>query len=319
MFRFLDTSSTTQVAEIHVTHWRSSGSSWTKFQQSSTSAIAVGKTIRRSFSRTWMGKKYRIGNVCSFIENKAYFCKFLWMKLKAGKKNNLAPMEEIDENRGYWRTCIISWPHVFGMHSAGMQTRCGHHWTIHKNVWITYLCWSNREITGMAKTSRTNRSVVLRHGKTCSKMRWARQTRKWSNCTKFLILIWTTISSKKELESVGELSEVCSQITWNFCIWQELDDLTSCGPWDQSQKWAQACDKRLAKLISHIHHTTDFRQYCHVENAAQHCRLGSIPRLRFCWLPRGLKINFRRCLVYFWKQNICSSQLDVQETNISFS
>ena len=39
-------------------------------------------------------------------------------------------------------------------------------------------------------------------------------------------------------------------------------------------KWTQACDRRLAKLISYIHHTYDFRQYCHVENAAQHCRLG---------------------------------------------
>ena len=35
---------------------------------------------------------------------------------------------------------------------------------------------------------------------------------------------------KKELESVGELSKVCSQIVLkNACIWHELDDLTFCG------------------------------------------------------------------------------------------
>ena len=39
-------------------------------------------------------------------------------------------------------------------------------------------------------------------------------------------------------------------------------------------KWTQACDRRLARLVSHIHHTNDFRQYCHVGNTAQHCRLG---------------------------------------------
>ena len=39
-------------------------------------------------------------------------------------------------------------------------------------------------------------------------------------------------------------------------------------------KWTQACDRRLARLISYIHHTNDFRQYCHVGNTAQHCRLG---------------------------------------------
>ena len=39
--------------------------------------------------------------------------------------------------------------------------------------------------------------------------------------------------------------------------------------------WTGACDRRLAKLISYIHHTSDHRQYCHVGNTAQHCRLGS--------------------------------------------
>ena len=33
------------------------------------------------------------------------------------------------------------------------------------------LCWSNRKITGMGKTSRKDGGLVLRHGGTCSKMR----------------------------------------------------------------------------------------------------------------------------------------------------
>ena len=33
--------------------------------------------------------------------------------------------------------------------------------------------------------------------------------------------------------------------------------------------------RRLARLISYIHHTNDYRQYCHVGNTAQQCRLGS--------------------------------------------
>ena len=39
-------------------------------------------------------------------------------------------------------------------------------------------------------------------------------------------------------------------------------------------KWTQACDKRQARLISYIHHTNEYRQYCHVRNTAQHCRQG---------------------------------------------
>ena len=52
----------------------------------------MGKTIRASFIRTWMGKKYQIGNVCSFIGNKGYFCQLHVDDIKmAGKKQNLAP------------------------------------------------------------------------------------------------------------------------------------------------------------------------------------------------------------------------------------
>ena len=39
-------------------------------------------------------------------------------------------------------------------------------------------------------------------------------------------------------------------------------------------KWTRACDRRRARLISYIHHTSVYRQYCHVGNTAQHCRLG---------------------------------------------
>ena len=36
----------------------------------------------------------------------------------------------------------------------------------------------------------------------------------------------------------------------------------------------KACDKRLSRLISYIHHTCQYQQYCHVGNTAKQCRLG---------------------------------------------
>ena len=39
-------------------------------------------------------------------------------------------------------------------------------------------------------------------------------------------------------------------------------------------KWTRACDKRLNRLISYIHHTSEYKQYCHVGNSAKQCRLG---------------------------------------------
>ena len=82
----------------------------------------------------------------------------------------------------------------------------------------------------------------------------------------------------EELESVGELSKVCSQIVL-ICFYLARNG----GPdilWSvhklarATTNWTEACDERFARLISHIHHTRDYRQHCHVCNTAQHCRLG---------------------------------------------
>ena len=39
-------------------------------------------------------------------------------------------------------------------------------------------------------------------------------------------------------------------------------------------KWTKACDKRLNRLISYIHHTCEYKQYCHVGDTAKQSRLG---------------------------------------------
>ena len=80
------------------------------------------------------------------------------------------------------------------------------------------------------------------------------------------------------MKSVGELPTGCSQIALK-CL-----HLAGIGRPDISwsvnklaraiTKWTKACDKRLARLISHIHHICEYRQYCYVGNTTQHCRLG---------------------------------------------
>ena len=39
-------------------------------------------------------------------------------------------------------------------------------------------------------------------------------------------------------------------------------------------EWTGACEKRLARLISYIHRTSEYKQCCHVGNTALQCRLG---------------------------------------------
>ena len=77
---------------------------------------------------------------------------------------------------------------------------------------------------------------------------------------------------------MGELSKECSQIVLKCLYLARIgrpDILWSVNKFARSiTKWTKACEKRLSRLISYIHHTFDYKQYCHVENTAKQCRLG---------------------------------------------
>ena len=127
---------------------------------------------------------------------------------------------------------------------------------------------------------------------------------------------------EEELKSVGELSQVCSQIVPK-CL-----HLASIGRpdvlWPVNKlarsitKWTKACDKRLNRLMSYIHHTCERRQYVMwvilLNSADWDCFKTLTSR-------EILKIqnHFWRNIVHFWKSYICSNKLDVQETNCCFS
>ena len=83
---------------------------------------------------------------------------------------------------------------------------------------------------------------------------------------------------EEETQSVGELPNTCSQIVLK-CLYLarigRLNILWSVNKLARSiTKWTKACDKRLNRLISYIHHTSEYKQYCHVGNTAKQCRLG---------------------------------------------
>ena len=88
---------------------------------------------------------------------------------------------------------------------------------------------------------------------------------------------------EEELKSVGELSKVCSPIVLKCFFLARIgrpDILWSVNKLARSiTKWTMACDKRLNRLMSYIHHTCEYKQYCHVGNTAKQCRLG-LSRLR---------------------------------------
>ena len=69
---------------------------------------------------------------------------------------------------------------------------------------------------------------------------------------------------EKEMKSGGEMSQVCSSIVLKcLCLARigRLDILWSVNKLGRSiTKWTKACDKRLNRLISDIHHTCEYRQ-----------------------------------------------------------
>ena len=90
---------------------------------------------------------------------------------------------------------------------------------------------------------------------------------------------------EEETKFVGKFSQVCFQIVLKcLCLaWIGRPDIL----WSVTKfarsitKWTKACDKRLNRLISYIHHTCEYKQYCYVGNTAEQCRLGLFRTLIF--------------------------------------
>ena len=83
---------------------------------------------------------------------------------------------------------------------------------------------------------------------------------------------------EEELKSVGELSQVCSDIVLKCLHLARIgrpDILWSVNKLARSiSKCTKACCRRSSSLISYIQYTCDNKQYCHVGNTAKQCRLG---------------------------------------------
>ena len=120
---------------------------------------------------------------------------------------------------------------------------------------------------------------------------------------------------EEEMKSVGELSQVCSQIVLKCLYMARIgrpDILWSVNKLARSiTKWTKACDKRLNRLISYIHHTSEYKQYCHVGNTAKQCRLGLFQDSDFAEILKIRNPLLEEHGAFFWKSYVCSHKLDV--------
>ena len=96
------------------------------------------------------------------------------------------------------------------------------------------------------------------------------QTNRHNNYTKSQLHVLTTINSKKkDLLDNGQkyalkLSSVELENLMFYCPENKLVRAVT--------KWTKDSNKHLALLISYIHHTCEFKQYCYVGHTTQQCR-----------------------------------------------
>ena len=92
------------------------------------------------------------------------------------------------------------------------------------------------------------------------------------------VLAWIIISRKRNLNQLENYQKYAHKLPLKCLYLARIGRIDIL--WSMSKlarwiaKWTNACDKRLNRLISKIHHTSEYKQYCHVCNTAKQCRLG---------------------------------------------
>ena len=104
------------------------------------------------------------------------------------------------------------------------------------------------------------------------------QTRRGNNSTKYLLHASMTTTKKRQKWNLLENCHMYAlKLFWNACTWHVLHDLILYGQWtklhDRLQNGPKLMTNDLSRLISHILHTGEYKQYCHVGNTAKQCRL----------------------------------------------
>ena len=274
MFRCMDTSSTTQMANILVKHWRSGGTFQTKSAGHPLAGLSRERQIEEILVDLWWEQ---VPNwECRFVHRKQWL--FLSENVDdikmAGKKQNMAYM---------WKKLMkdvdLEEPTSFLDHVylGCTQRECNPNEIIIEEYTKMFesriSVGTTAKNTGVEKTSRKDGRMVLRRGRTRSNMRWTllrvgkqergavfqsfRSLPGWPSIQVGRTWIsWRIITSLLKCLYLARIGRPV--ILWSVNKLARGGDVT-----DDWQDWFQ-----------YTHHTNEFRQYCHVDNSAQHCRFG---------------------------------------------
>ena len=193
--------------------WRSSGSSLTKFVRIPAGGSLLWKAVRASSVGTEIGKRTEIGKCLLvhrttrsiLIEIRGTTSKWVERSRKwrpSGRK--VMKNVDLDERS-----------RVFGVYSTWMQIEWNYCWATQISVWIKYFCWSNWKITRAgkihAKTAAWSNDMEG-HAQKCVEKCCELANKKTKQLCKVSSPCLDVQIKKEELESIGELSQVCTQI-----------------------------------------------------------------------------------------------------------
>ena len=230
------------------------------------------------------GRDFQIGNVSLFIVKKGLFLSVYVDDIKlAGKKQKLDPMWKVVNKEVDLGEPTSFLDHVY---LGCTQRQC----EISKNTVDNYrTMFESRISAGRVEKLPYPQNLRISswsydmagHAKKCVE----RYCELANKTTQQLYKVSTPCIDdhhfeEEDMKSVGELSQVCSQIVLKCSYLARIgrpDILWSVNKLVRSiTRCAKACDKRLNRLISYIHHTCEYKQkqYCYVGNTAKQCRLG---------------------------------------------
>ena len=194
-----------------------------------------------------------------------------------GKKQNLDSMWKLLNKEVDLGERISFLDHVYlGLHSKKMRSKPRYCGQLQNHVRIENFCERRTEKLPFPQNLLISSWSydMAGHAKKCvwnDIVSW--QTRIHNNSAKYSPCIDDHHFKEEETKSVGELSNTCSQIVLKCLYLARIgrpDILWSVNKLARSiTKWTKACDKRLNRLISFFHHTSEYKQYCHVGKTAK--------------------------------------------------
>ena len=275
----------THMAQIMVKRWRSSGSSRRKCVGSPTCGTLMEETVRGRSLGTGKGEMYRTGMSFFVHRTQGLFLSVYVDDIKmAGREQNLGPT---------WKNLMklvdLGEPTSFLGHVylGRTQRECKPNETsideYRKIFESRSSAGATEKLPGWEKPSRTNCRVALRH-RSCEKsaLKDLANWRKEDRAIVQSLNSWLGWSSLREGGTgIGWriFKKYALELSWNACIGLALGRFDIL--WSVNKiagavtKWTTACDRRLARLVSYIHKSSDYRQCCHVgtlhNNAGWHC------------------------------------------------